>query len=51
MEDILVTVRSEQAVTTSLKVAEVFHKRHDHVVRDVDRTEESEAENEKRAKA
>ena len=36
MEDILVTVRSEQAVTTSLKVAEVFHKRHDHVVRDVE---------------
>ena len=29
----LVIMHDQQAVTTSLKVAEVFGKRHDHVVR------------------
>jgi Rha family phage regulatory protein len=37
MEDNLVTARSEQAVTTSLKVAEVFHKRHANVIRDIEK--------------
>lgn len=31
----LVILRKEEAVTTSLKVAEMFHKRHDHVIRDI----------------
>lgn len=31
----LVTLRKEQAVTTSLKVAEIFRKRHDIVLRDI----------------
>lgn len=31
----LVTIQNDQAITTSLKVAEVFEKRHDHVVRDI----------------
>lgn len=31
----LVILRKEQAVTTSLKVAEIFHKRHDIVLRDI----------------
>ena len=31
----LVFIQNEQAITTSLKVAEVFEKRHDHVVRDI----------------
>ncbi len=31
----LVTLRKDQAVTTSLKVAEIFHKRHDAVLRDI----------------
>ena len=33
--DSLVILRNEQAVTTSLKVAEIFHKRHDIVLRDI----------------
>lgn len=33
--DSLVILRNEQAVTTSLKVAEIFHKSHDHVIRDI----------------
>lgn len=32
----LVIMHDQQAVTTSLKVAEVFGKRHDHVVRDIE---------------
>lgn len=32
----LVTIRKEQATTTSLEVAEVFEKRHDHVLRDIE---------------
>ena len=31
----LVFIENDQALTTSLKVAEVFEKRHDHVVRDI----------------
>lgn len=31
----LITIRKDQAVTSSLKVAEMFHKRHDHVLRDI----------------
>lgn len=31
----LVVLRKEQAVTTSLKVAEIFHKSHAHVLRDI----------------
>ena len=31
----LVFIQNEQAITTSLKVAEVFEKRHDHVMRDI----------------
>lgn len=31
----LVTLRKEEAVTTSLLVAEMFHKRHDSVLRDI----------------
>ncbi len=31
----LVIMQNKQAVTTSLKVAEVFGKRHDHIMRDV----------------
>lgn len=34
--DELVIMKSEQALTTSLKVAETFEKRHDHVIRDID---------------
>lgn len=33
--DELVIMQNKQAVTTSLKVAEVFGKRHDHIMRDV----------------
>lgn len=33
--DELITIRKEQAVTTSLKVAEMFHKNHAHVLRDI----------------
>ena len=32
----LVILRNEQAVTTSLNVADYFHKRHDHVLRDIE---------------
>lgn len=32
---VLITIRKDQAVTSSLKVAEMFHKRHDHVLRDI----------------
>lgn len=32
----LITIRKEQATTTSLEVAEVFEKRHDHVLRDIE---------------
>ncbi len=31
----LVTLRKDEAVTTSLLVAEMFHKRHDHVLEDI----------------
>lgn len=31
----LVMIRDRQAITTSLKVAEVFEKRHDHILRDI----------------
>ena len=31
----LVTIQNEQAITTSLKVAEVFEKNHQHVMRDI----------------
>ena len=31
----LVTLRKDEAVTTSLMVAEIFHKRHDHVLEDI----------------
>lgn len=31
----LVLIKNDQAITTSLKVAEVFEKRHDHVVNDI----------------
>jgi Rha family phage regulatory protein len=31
----LVIIQEEKALTTSLKVAEVFGKRHDHVLRDI----------------
>ena len=31
----LVIMQNQQAVTTSLKVAEVFGKRHDHILRDI----------------
>lgn len=34
--DSLVILRNEQAVTTSLNVADYFHKRHDHVLRDIE---------------
>ena len=33
--DELITIRKEQAVTSSLQVAEMFHKRHDNVLRDI----------------
>ena len=33
--DELVVMRRKEAMTTSLMVAEVFHKRHDHVLRDI----------------
>lgn len=32
----LVFLKSKQALTTSLKVAETFEKRHDHVIRDIE---------------
>ena len=32
----LVTLRKEEAVTTSLMVAEMFHKSHQHVLRDIE---------------
>ncbi|MCU0447623.1 MAG: Rha family transcriptional regulator [Arcicella sp.] len=32
----LVIIQNEKALTTSLKVAEVFEKRHNNVVRDID---------------
>ena len=32
----LVIIQKDQALTTSLKVAEVFKKRHDHVIRDIE---------------
>ena len=35
MENELVIMHDQQAVTTSLKVAEVFEKRHDHILRDI----------------
>ena len=31
----LVTLRKDETVTTSLMVAEIFHKRHDHVLEDI----------------
>lgn len=31
----LVFIQNDQALTTSLKVAEVFDKRHDHIIRDI----------------
>lgn len=34
-ENELVIMHDQQAVTTSLKVAEVFEKRHDHILRDI----------------
>ena len=34
--DSLVILRNEQAVTTSLNVADYFHKRHDHLLRDIE---------------
>lgn len=34
--DSLVILRNEQVVTTSLNVADYFHKRHDHVLRDIE---------------
>ena len=36
MSQKLVFIQNDQALTTSLKVAEVFDKRHDHVMRDID---------------
>jgi Rha family phage regulatory protein len=35
----LVTIYNNKPITTSLKVAEVFGKRHDHVIRDIDSLE------------
>lgn len=32
----LITIRKDQAVTSSLKVAEMFHKNHAHVLRDIE---------------
>ena len=32
----LVFLKNNQALTTSLKVAEYFKKRHDHVIRDIE---------------
>lgn len=31
----LITIKKDKAVTSSLKVAEMFHKRHDNVIRDI----------------
>jgi Rha family phage regulatory protein len=42
MENALVIVKNGQAVTTSLKVAEVFKKQHRHVLRDIEALECSE---------
>lgn len=36
----LVTLEGRQAITTSLKIAEAFEKRHDHVLRDIEETVE-----------
>lgn len=36
MDDELVIMQNQQAVTTSLNVAKHFEKRHDHVIRDID---------------
>jgi Rha family phage regulatory protein len=33
----LVTIQQKEAITTSLKVAEAFDKRHDHVIRDIEK--------------
>lgn len=33
----LVIMKNKQAVTTSLEVADVFEKRHDHILRDIDK--------------
>jgi hypothetical protein len=33
----LVIMKNKQAVTTSLGVADVFEKRHDHILRDIDK--------------
>lgn len=30
-------MKNKQAVTTSLEVADVFEKRHDHILRDIDK--------------
>jgi len=32
----LINIKNDEAVTTSLKIAEFFHKRHDHVLRAID---------------
>lgn len=37
----LVILRNERAVTTSILVADFFHKRHDHVLRDIDALEKN----------
>ena len=36
--DELIILRRKEAVTTSLKVAEIFHKRHDRVIRSIENT-------------
>ena len=37
--DELIIIKKDEAVTTSLKVAEMFHKQHNHVLRDIERLE------------
>ena len=32
----LITIKKDKAVTSSLKVAEMFHKNHAHVLRDIE---------------
>ena len=41
----LVIMKEQQAVTTSLQVAETFEKRHDHVLRDLDELKEGVTQN------
>lgn len=43
--DNLVIMKEQQAVTTSLQVAETFEKRHDHVLRDLDELKEGVTQN------